>query len=152
LESPAQKHVKAVGVEVSSVELEVTTAGTEFTVTIVALDGVITGTVIVPPPTTLMVATPEPTCANCSGGVKPPPLTGVAATTVGAHVFANVEVGMIIGAFAGPTVVKAGITATTFPRSEKMVTCTCAGTCIGADDGPTARIIVAVPWVHVTCA
>lgn len=151
-DSPAQKHVKAVGVEVTSVELDVTTAGAEFTVTIVALDEVITGTVIVPPPATLIVATPEPTWANWSGEVNPPPLTGVAATTVGAHVFANVEVGMINGALAGPTVVKAGITPTTFPLSEQIVTCTCAGICIGADAGPTARTITAVPWVQVTCA
>src|ERR1700730_7264394 len=56
-ESRAQKHVKTVGVEVTSVDVDVTTTGAEFTVTIVAVDGVITGTVIVPPPRMLTVAT-----------------------------------------------------------------------------------------------
>ena len=102
---------------------------------VVADEDVAVGRTTVPPPITGTVTTPEPTWENCSAGVSPPPLVGVAATTVGAHVLTWVDVGMIIGAPAGPTVWKAGITATTFPLSEQMVTCTCAGTSIGADDG-----------------
>src|SRR5205823_15045748 len=75
---------------------------------------------------------PDPTCTNWTGGWSPPPARGVDATVVGTHVFTLVWTGMIIGAEAGPTVRKDGRTATMVPFCEQMVTCTDAGTSIGA--------------------
>ncbi len=103
--------MNAVGVEVITVgAITVVTTGAVLTVEVVT-----TGMVAVLVVPRFTANTPDPTCTNWSGGVKPPPLTGVDATTVGAHVLASVLWGMINGALAGPTVVKAGITATTLP-------------------------------------
>src|SRR5207253_4489284 len=90
----------------------------------------------------LTANTPDPTCTNWRGGWSPPPATGVDATVAGTQVRTFVWTGMIIGAEAGPTVVKEGRTETMVPFCEQMVACTCAGTSMGAPWGPTARTSV----------
>src|SRR5207253_2525570 len=75
---------------------------------------------------------PSRPAANWRGGWSPPPATGVDATVVGTQVLTFVSTGMMIGAEAGPTVVKDGRTDTMVPWCEQMVTGTCAGTRIWA--------------------